>query len=181
MTVLIVAPQFNMAVQKTFAADSARFVFHGPTAAPSSPAWTSIFATKNWNSGNCNVLASLPQQGTFAAGGIEAATTGSFDLNGTLHQRSCLGPPTDSPPAVRSLLHGRRLPRLAGARLRLQPVRGRAERRQPSLLWQGRGVAGECCALAPRRLLRRRCALAACRCCCTLSLTRVHVQPSSCP
>ena len=73
-----------MAVQKTFAADSARFVFHGPTAAPSAPSWTSVFDEKKWNSGNCNVLASLATQGTYAAGGVEAATKGSFDLNGAL-------------------------------------------------------------------------------------------------
>ena len=76
------ASQFNMAVQKTFSADSARFVFHGPTAAASSPAWTSIFDTNLWNSANCNVLASLGAQGSFTSGGVEAATSGSFDLNG---------------------------------------------------------------------------------------------------
>jgi hypothetical protein len=64
-------PQFNMAVQKTFSADSARFVFHGPTVAPSSPSWTNVFVDKQWNSANCNVLASLATQGVFASGGIE--------------------------------------------------------------------------------------------------------------
>lgn len=53
-----------------------------PTGSPSSPDWTSTFTAHNWNSAKCNVLASLPTEGTFIGGGIEAATTSSFDLNG---------------------------------------------------------------------------------------------------
>jgi hypothetical protein len=68
---------------QTFAADDARFVFHGPTIYPSSPAWNSTFISHNWNSKNCFYVSSLPAEGTFVAGGLEAATTGSFDLNGT--------------------------------------------------------------------------------------------------
>jgi len=76
---------------QTFSADSARFVFHGPTASPSSPAWTSIFDTNQWNSADCNVLASLAQQGTFVSGGVEAATSGSFDLNAFCTDNVCPG------------------------------------------------------------------------------------------
>ena len=78
-------------MHQTFSADSARFVFHGPTTSPSSPTWTSIFDTKQWNSADCSVLASLATQGTFASGGVEAATSGSFDLNAFCTDNVCPG------------------------------------------------------------------------------------------
>jgi hypothetical protein len=64
-------------------------VFHGVSAQPSSPTWSSWFNSNNFNSNKCSYEAVLTEQGTFAAGGVVAATTGDFDLNGAWKREAC--------------------------------------------------------------------------------------------